>query len=207
MRCLDIGPGEFNDYRIPGFETLDIQPRKNVDYIADASNKLPFDDDVFDIIHASHILEHIFWQYTQKVVNEWVRILKPKGVIEIWVPNGMGIFKSWQKAEQGNLKNFKSENGKLWERREKDDWAMANGLLLTATGIKTMPWGIHKAIFSKKSLSKIMMKAGLIFIEKMNVEDIREIKLNVSEKKNWMRRQMWANLGLKGVKKNNATLL
>jgi len=70
QRWLDIGPGWYEEYRMPGFETLDIEARGNVDHIADASERLPFNDNTFNLMHASHILEHIVWIKTQEVKDE-----------------------------------------------------------------------------------------------------------------------------------------
>src|SRR4051794_24034748 len=72
QRRLEIGPGNL---RMPGFESLNIVPGAGVDYIADAAKKLPFSDNTFDLIYASHVLEHIPWFKTLEVLKEWVRIL------------------------------------------------------------------------------------------------------------------------------------
>ena len=47
---------------------------------------LPFEDESFDFIIANHIMEHIdnWWG----AFEEFARILKPNGTLEIWVPGG-----------------------------------------------------------------------------------------------------------------------
>ena len=47
--------------------------------------QLPFDDNSFDIITCNHVLEHIF--YTENLIQEFKRILKPTGICIISVPN------------------------------------------------------------------------------------------------------------------------
>jgi len=47
--------------------------------------KLPFNDNSFDLITCNHVLEHIF--YTENLVQEIKRILKPTGLCIISVPN------------------------------------------------------------------------------------------------------------------------
>jgi len=47
--------------------------------------KLPFDDNSFDLVTCNHVLEHIF--YTENLVQEIKRILKPTGLGIISVPN------------------------------------------------------------------------------------------------------------------------
>lgn len=39
------------------------------------------------LLYASHVLEHIPWYKTEEVLREWVRVLKPGGVLEVWVPD------------------------------------------------------------------------------------------------------------------------
>ena len=62
-----------------------------MDYVYDAGKPLPFEDNTFDLVYASHVLEHIPWYKVEEVVKEWVRILKPGGVLEVWVPDGLKI--------------------------------------------------------------------------------------------------------------------
>jgi ubiquinone/menaquinone biosynthesis C-methylase UbiE len=48
-------------------------------------NKLPFEDNIFDLITCNHVLEHIF--YTEKLIQEFKRIIKQNGICIISVPN------------------------------------------------------------------------------------------------------------------------
>ena len=75
-RRLEIGPGP---QRIPGFETLNIVGGANVDYVWNAERRLPFRAGTFSVIYASHVLEHIPWFRTHRVLAEWVRGLAPGG--------------------------------------------------------------------------------------------------------------------------------
>ena len=55
-RGLEIGGG---GSRLPGFETLDIVGGPNVDHVCDTDKPLPFKDNNFDLICASHVLKYI----------------------------------------------------------------------------------------------------------------------------------------------------
>jgi predicted SAM-dependent methyltransferase len=65
------------------YVTTDISKRKNVDYQADLRN-LPFEDNTYDFVFASHVLEHI--QDDEKAITEIRRVLKPEGVAILPVP-------------------------------------------------------------------------------------------------------------------------
>ena len=66
------------------YETADFS-MKNVDHNVDLLN-LPFEDQSYDFVFASHVLEHI--PNDEKAISEIRRILKPNGVAILPVPLG-----------------------------------------------------------------------------------------------------------------------
>lgn len=83
IRCLDIGPGD--NPLGKNWETLDIVGNPTIK--ADLCKPLPIEDNTYNIIYISHVLEHIPWYLIPDVLKELYRILKPNGVIEVWVPD------------------------------------------------------------------------------------------------------------------------
>lgn len=79
MRCLEIGP---NKGRLPGFETLDIVPGPLVDHVRDC-RRTGFDDNTFDLVYSSHVIEHVEWTHVEDTICEWARIVKPGGWLEV----------------------------------------------------------------------------------------------------------------------------
>jgi SAM-dependent methyltransferase len=185
-RCLEIGPGA---KRLPGFETLNVVAGWGIDYVADAARRLPFADASFDLIHASHVLEHIPWYLTQEVLNEWARVLKPGGALEIWVPDGLKIAKAFVNAEEGLPHGIPSDG---WYRfnPDRDPCLWANGRVFSygdGTGRKGHPnW--HLALFSPRHLRTSMQRAGLTRIAKLDEGDVRGHDHG------------WINLGFRGEK-------
>lgn len=185
-RKLEIGPG---NERIKGFETLNIINSKSTDYILDASKSLPFKDNTFNLIYASHILEHIPWYQTQEILKEWMRVLKPGGSLEIWVPDGFKIAKAFIDAELGN--DYIKDDGWYRFNPEKDPCKWASGRIFTygdGKGNLNHPnW--HRAIFSERYLKILFQNAGMVEIEKMDLSEVRGYN------------HKWINLGIKGKKK------
>lgn len=83
MEKLNIGCG---NKIMPGFVNLDILELPGVDCVSPADS-LPFEKDRFDYVYACHILEHFSRHKIDSVLEEWVRVLKPGGMIRIAVPD------------------------------------------------------------------------------------------------------------------------
>ena len=43
--------------------------------------------ETFDEVHAYHVLEHIRWEESDDTLEEWIRILKPGGVLKLGLPD------------------------------------------------------------------------------------------------------------------------
>lgn len=70
------------------WKILDIQPGPNVDYVGDIRNLSGFTDSHFDVIYASHVLEHISYQNELiQALKDIFRILKPGGKFFASVPD------------------------------------------------------------------------------------------------------------------------
>jgi SAM-dependent methyltransferase len=107
-RFLEIGPGA---KRISGFETFNVVGGPQVDYVGSATKRLPFPDGTFDVVYASHIREHTAWYRSAQTLSEWVRVLKPGGVLEGWVPDGLKIAEAFVAAERHGLRDYEQEMG------------------------------------------------------------------------------------------------
>jgi SAM-dependent methyltransferase len=185
-RKLEIGAG---GGRHAGFETLDITARRNVDYIADASKRLPFKDDTFEVVYASHVLEHLPWYRLEQALQEWVRVLKPGGALEIWVPNGLEICRVFVDYETTGEDRTQLDG---WYRfnPDRDPCRWAAGRIFTYGDGKGSPAGPnwHRAIFSPRYLKKLLESAGLEDVRRMDRAEVRGDDHG------------WINLGLQGRK-------
>ena len=83
---LHIGGNEIN----PDWKILDVEARPEVDYVSNASDLSCFEDNTVDVIYASHVLEHFYYNIDNELVEtlqEWHRVLKVGGKLMISVPD------------------------------------------------------------------------------------------------------------------------
>lgn len=81
MQEIKLNLGGGHKHVLPGFVNVDISEGKS-------AYPLPeYADNSVDEIRASHLLEHFPYEQSQSVMAEWVRVLKPWGLIKIAVPD------------------------------------------------------------------------------------------------------------------------
>lgn len=74
--------------RRAGWQVLNIQPGENVDHVGDVRDLSRFADQTFDMVYASHTLEHLGYRGDlQKALAEVARILRPGGRLFVSVPD------------------------------------------------------------------------------------------------------------------------
>ena len=83
MKRLHLGSGKVY---LPGWTNVDIFTSCKADEYADVTS-LPYDKESFDLIYASHILEHVHRHMVVATLSHWRTILKPGGILRIAVPN------------------------------------------------------------------------------------------------------------------------
>ena len=138
MRYLHIGCGT-NILPKP-FENLDGREFEGVDHVSSASDLKQFDDETFDMVYASHILEHHPRNEVESVLKEWVRVVKVDGIVRISVP-------SFKSATQIYDKTGKLEN-----------------ILGPLSGGQTYDYEFHYCLFDERTLTALMNKCGLTAI-------------------------------------------
>lgn len=74
----------------PDWKILDVESRPEVDYVANAQDLSQFENNSVDVIYASHVLEHFYYNLNNELIDtlkEWHRVLKPEGKLLISVPD------------------------------------------------------------------------------------------------------------------------
>lgn len=84
MRRLHIG----GKARVEGWEILDAIERPEVDHVGNAKDLSRFAEHSFDLVYASHVVEHFDYRdELSQVLLEWFRVLTPGGRLNVSVPD------------------------------------------------------------------------------------------------------------------------
>lgn len=132
-KYLHIGCGD-NVLPKP-FINLDHRKKKGV--TQGKAYPLKYKSNMFDLVYASHVLEHFKKKDVLKVLKDWVRVLIPGGTLRISVP----CFENLTKIYKID-KNIDNIIGPLM-------------------GGQTYNTNFHYNVFNKIKLSSLMMQAGL----------------------------------------------
>lgn len=134
LRYLHIGCG---DVILPKpFENLDTREIPGVDHVSDAY-PLNFENDTFDLVYSSHVLEHFHRKDTLNVIKEWVRVIKKGGLLRLSVPSFNNIIKIYSITK---------------------DIEYVTGPLM---GGQTYDTNFHYNVFDEKYLTNLMEESGL----------------------------------------------
>jgi len=167
LRRLEIGPGE----RLQGFEGVDSIAGPAVDEVADA-RKLPYPDQTFDLVYASHVIEHFPWYETVDVLREWRRVIVDGGTLEVWTVNALVVARRLLEYEQTGT----GANPDQWNRFNpgRNPYLWCSGRLFAYR--KAFDGGEnnwHKALFTPKHLSACLREAGFKKTRQMQYSEVR----------------------------------
>jgi predicted SAM-dependent methyltransferase len=121
---------------------------------------LPYEDGTVDIIRASHVLEHFSHKEVDDVLADWVRALKPGGILRIAVPDFESLAKGYL---EGKTLPAPIEWVVMGGQSDADDF--------------------HKSVHDREHLRARLAKAGLVLLRpwESEIKDCAEyaISLNI----------------------------
>ena len=108
---------------------INVDFNSNTDKVIkyDLTQTLPFQNNSFDVVYHSHLLEHFPKNYAPKFLNDCFRILKTGGIIRVVVPDLEQIIKQYNRLLEESLKGDKAAQEKYeWIMLELYDQAVRN---------------------------------------------------------------------------------
>ena len=144
---LNVGCGR--DIR-EGYVNLDFRDIEGVNIVCDMLKEdIPLDDNSVDEILAKDILEHFMLADTDMILKKWYRVLRPKGWLQIEVPNTML-----------NVGEFLAGTTKCAKGQD-----IAERFSQIMYGKQDYPGNCHYQLFDEKRLQDVCEKAGFIHIK------------------------------------------
>ena len=138
-----------------GWLPTDISPKSNSVIYLDATDKFPFEDNIFDYIYCEHMIEHINFFQARYMLEECFRITKPKGKIRIATPDldkYLSLIYDNENRENLEMINFYMDN--LFSRYPNDENAALHIL-----NLEMHSWG-HKYLYNFATLKNQLIESG-----------------------------------------------
>ena len=161
MIGLEVGGGE--NPRKEDFEQLDIQPYKHINIVGSPWS-IPRNKDYYDEIYSRHSFEHLTLQQAKDTLKEYLRILKPDGMLHLIMPNFEFCIK--QLSMDGKSK-FLQQYSQLKNITNKEH-AMS-GIF----GWQRNEYDLHKWGWTRESLEKELISAGfsnILFLDQIECD-------------------------------------
>jgi SAM-dependent methyltransferase len=136
---LHVGCGMVN---APGFVNIDLLEAPHVHVVRPIDDLSVFPDACADMVYACHCLEHFGFRRTRDLLEEWVRVLRPGGLLRLAVPDFSVIARAY--ASGASLRELQS-------------------LLL---GGQDYRLNFHAAVFDEALLSEAMTGVGIANIQR-----------------------------------------
>lgn len=121
---------------------------------------LPFDDDVVDLIFASHMLEHFPYDAGARLLAECRRVLKPGGTLRVLVPDAGTLIVKYM---EGSLSDFDELSATA--SSHPDQARKLYELLLTE----------HSAIYDWPTLERALRSAGFGYVKQARFRQSRSL--------------------------------
>lgn len=170
-------------FRLVPARILDIPWSRGI-VIHDLKKPLPFSNDFFSVVYASHLLEHLYLKEAKKLLKECFRVVEPGGVLRIMVPDLRVITMEYvnSKTSGDNARTARAADKFMEDlgMREKNP---KNRNFLYRLYNNLTDFHIHKWMYDSDSLIYYLEEAGFGTVEEKKIheskiEDIATIELN-----------------------------
>jgi predicted SAM-dependent methyltransferase len=145
FRRLHVGCGQ---NRFKNWINSDV--KLNSDLIVFLQKRLPFNNNHLDFIYSEHVLEHISYDIGGFFLKETYRILRPKGVLRVAMPDLDDLVDSYQKD---------------WRRMDWVTWPQFAFIQTRAEMVNiAFRWWGHQHLYNREELDRALKSAGFFDI-------------------------------------------
>ena len=146
---LNLGSGL---HPLPRYVNVDILPERHPDIVASVEELSFSEDGQWDLVRASHVLEHFPFSRGLEVLAEWARVIRPGGYLVLCVPDYVRL--SWRaifRPEHFDPLSYADPQKSL-------DWL--NGLF----ALDLPPAHRHQMVFTHQNIRSMLRYVGLEYV-------------------------------------------
>jgi glycosyltransferase involved in cell wall biosynthesis/predicted SAM-dependent methyltransferase len=143
-RIVNAGAG---DDRVEGAINLDLRLVAGVDLVGDAA-RLPFADGCLDELVANDLIEHVPTARVGAALDEWVRVLRPRGRLRVQTPDLRAISRAYLRGR------LDPERAVAW-----------------LYGAQDHPHNFHRTILDEPRLRGLLGERGIVELRRLR-EDV-----------------------------------
>lgn len=163
---LHLGCGDVYKKGWVNIDGVSYGDNVKIDLIYDLRNPLPFPDNSVDYIFNEHFLEHLSVEESRKSLKDFMRVLKPNGVMRIAMPDLDIIMKAYFNTE--------------W-KKEGEDFFKKFDLSFIETkaelvNINFRWWG-HQWLYDWEELERRLKEVGCTNIKKCELRESEHLEL------------------------------
>jgi protein O-GlcNAc transferase len=159
LKVLHVGCGHPESGKLPpGFDPrlwrevrVDLDPQTEPDFVASVDDLGPVGDESVDAVYSSHNIEHLLPSQVPKAMAEFFRVLKPKGLVMITLPDLTSAARAILREEL-HAPLYNSPAGVVTAH----DLIYSYGPFVESGN----PFMLHKTGFTAGSLGQVLNKAG-----------------------------------------------
>jgi predicted SAM-dependent methyltransferase len=161
---------------------LDISWNQNI-FIHDVRKPLPFSNDYFIAIYASHLLEHLYLEESKNLLRECYRILMPNAVLRMVVPDLKAIIMEYmaELANSNKSPDMTSHADKLNRMLLFRYPQPPSGNIIYKMYNALTDFHLHKWMYDSDSLITYFKWAGFINVKEMQLHQSRIDGINEVE--------------------------
>jgi len=145
----------------------------------DLRRRFPYADETFDAVYSSHFLEHLDRGAVPDLLAECMRVLKRDGIIRTVVPDLLAIVNRYKRTamllENGNRDALKDHGQSVMDLFDQMVRARASGTAKGSLFVRSLErlcrggarrqGELHRWMYDKYTLSRLLFEAGFIEIE------------------------------------------
>jgi predicted SAM-dependent methyltransferase len=161
---VEIGAGEkpHLDYDLH----LDLLALPDIE-VRCAIDRLPFATGSIEALRANHVLEHQSYEMVPETLQEWARVLRPGGRIDIGVPDARFVAEQWVRGE---IDTAEANHWILGGHSEREAHKGTD-----ERGVPLWIWNAHHTLFDAESLRTAVEKHFVV--DELFTYDVRNLRV------------------------------